>query len=143
LVAARNDQPFYRHEFIRIWSEHFAPDASLPDHHLAQRGWPAGRGSAAHAAAGPDVRVPVQQLESTSNEHSGRFDLIAEEDEAVAGRRIFSYLAGGPLLTAKAMAWFWDCYPPDRRKRADITASPLRASLEQLTDLAPALEGDR
>jgi acetyl esterase len=36
----------------------------------------------------------------------------------------------GPFLTAKAMAWFWDCYLPDEATRAEITASPLRASIE-------------
>ncbi|MGW1544791.1 alpha/beta hydrolase [Streptomyces sp. NPDC002309] len=47
--------------------------------------------------------------------------------------------ASGPFLTAKAMAWFWDCYTTDPAERAEITASPLRASLEQLTGLPPAL----
>jgi acetyl esterase/lipase len=46
--------------------------------------------------------------------------------------------ADGPFLTAKAMAWFWDAYLPDREKRSDITASPLRAKLEQLAGLPPA-----
>ena len=40
--------------------------------------------------------------------------------------------ADGPFLTAKGMAWFWDCYLPDREKRAEVTASPLRATLEEL-----------
>jgi acetyl esterase/lipase len=48
-------------------------------------------------------------------------------------------IADGPFLTAKAMAWFWDAYLPDRDKRGDITASPLRASHEQLAGLPPAL----
>ena len=47
--------------------------------------------------------------------------------------------ADGPYLTAKAMAWFWDAYLPDRSTRAEITASPLRASIEQLTGLPEAL----
>src|SRR5689334_10188099 len=40
--------------------------------------------------------------------------------------------ADGPFLTAKGMAWFWDCYLPDREKRAEITASPLRATMAEL-----------
>jgi acetyl esterase len=44
----------------------------------------------------------------------------------------------GPFLTAKAMAWFWDCYLPDEATRAEITASPLRASIEQLAGLPEA-----
>ena len=47
--------------------------------------------------------------------------------------------ADGPFLTAKAMAWFWDAYLPQRDQRGDITASPLRASREQLAGLPPAL----
>lgn len=46
--------------------------------------------------------------------------------------------ADGPYLTAKAMAWFWDCYLPDHTRRNEITASPLRATFEQLAGLPPA-----
>jgi acetyl esterase len=49
--------------------------------------------------------------------------------------------AAGPLaahLPAKGMAWFWDCYLPDQEKRAEITASPLRATLEELAGLPEA-----
>ena len=37
------------------------------------------------------------------------------------------------------MQWFWDQYTTDPAQRAEITASPLRASLEQLAGLPPAL----
>ena len=47
--------------------------------------------------------------------------------------------ADGPFLTAKGMAWFWDAYLPDRKKRDGVTVSPLRAKLEQLAGLPPAL----
>jgi acetyl esterase len=58
-----------------------------------------------------------------------------------AGQDTASYreFANGPFLTAKGMAWFWDAYLPDHGKRADVTASPLRASLDQLAGLPPAL----
>ena len=46
--------------------------------------------------------------------------------------------ADGPFLTAKAMAWFWDAYLPERRAAREITASPLRASLEDLAGLPEA-----
>ncbi|MFI5707636.1 alpha/beta hydrolase [Kribbella sp. NPDC051620] len=57
-----------------------------------------------------------------------------------AGQDTDSYgeFADGPFLTAKGMAWFWDCYLPDVTKRAEITASPLRASLERLSGLPEA-----
>ncbi|KIF04661.1 esterase, partial [Streptomyces sp. RSD-27] len=35
--------------------------------------------------------------------------------------------------------WFWDQYTTDETERAEITASPLRATTEQLTGLPPAL----
>jgi acetyl esterase len=47
--------------------------------------------------------------------------------------------ADGPWLTREAMRWFWDAYLPDEGERTEITASPLRASLEQLRGLPPAL----
>lgn len=46
--------------------------------------------------------------------------------------------ADGPFLSANGMAWFWDAYAPDEDTRASITASPLRATLEQLADLPEA-----
>jgi acetyl esterase/lipase len=46
--------------------------------------------------------------------------------------------ADGPFLLAKSMAWFWDAYLPDETKRAEITASPLRASIDQLAGLPEA-----
>jgi len=58
-----------------------------------------------------------------------------------AGQDTESYreFADGPFLSAKGMAWFWDCYTTDPAQRAEITASPLRASLEELRGLPPAL----
>jgi acetyl esterase/lipase len=47
--------------------------------------------------------------------------------------------AEGYFLRRDAMQWFWDQYTTDPAERAEITASPLRASLEQLTGLPPAL----
>jgi acetyl esterase/lipase len=51
----------------------------------------------------------------------------------------FIEFADGPFLTAKGMAWFWDCYLPDGARRSEITASPLRASLDELAGLPEAL----
>jgi acetyl esterase/lipase len=47
--------------------------------------------------------------------------------------------AEGYYLSAKAMAWFWDCYAPDLATRAEPFASPMRASDAQLAGLPPAL----
>ncbi|HWK43598.1 MAG TPA: alpha/beta hydrolase [Stellaceae bacterium] len=45
----------------------------------------------------------------------------------------------GPWLTKPAMQWFWNAYLPDEAKRKEPTASPLRASLDQLRGLPAAL----
>lgn len=46
--------------------------------------------------------------------------------------------ADGPFLLAKSMAWFWNAYLPDEDTRGEITASPLRATLEELAGLPEA-----
>ena len=58
-----------------------------------------------------------------------------------AGQDTDSYreFANGPFLRARSMAWFWDAYLPDREKRNEITASPLRATLDDLAGLPEAL----
>jgi len=43
------------------------------------------------------------------------------------------------FLTTPTMKWMYDMYISDPNKRADIHASPLQASLEQLQGLPPAL----
>ncbi|WP_370946564.1 alpha/beta hydrolase [Amycolatopsis sp. cg5] len=52
-----------------------------------------------------------------------------------------SYLrfAEGYFLGREGMKWFWDQYTTDPAQRAEITASPLRASLDELAGLPPAL----
>ncbi|WP_416481221.1 alpha/beta hydrolase [Streptomyces sp. CL12] len=47
--------------------------------------------------------------------------------------------AEGYFLRRDAMRWFWDQYTTDEKQRAEITASPLRATTEQLTGLPSAL----
>ncbi|MEU6258349.1 alpha/beta hydrolase [Streptomyces sp. NPDC047043] len=47
--------------------------------------------------------------------------------------------AEGYFLRRDAMQWFWDQYTTDEAERTQITASPLRASADQLTGLPPAL----
>jgi len=51
----------------------------------------------------------------------------------------YEQFANGPWLTRNAMQWFWDAYLPDAAMRAEVTASPLQASLEQLRGLPPTL----
>ncbi|MFC4470703.1 alpha/beta hydrolase [Streptomyces xiangluensis] len=51
----------------------------------------------------------------------------------------YHQFAEGYFLRRDAMQWFWDQYTTDEAQRAEITASPLRATTEQLAGLPPAL----
>jgi acetyl esterase/lipase len=51
----------------------------------------------------------------------------------------YHQFAEGYFLRRDAMQWFWNQYTTDEAQRNEITASPLRASLEQLTGLPKAL----
>lgn len=59
--------------------------------------------------------------------------------DAAQDTQSYRTFADGPFLTAKAMAWFWDAYLPDESRRAEITASPLRAALDDLEGLPETL----
>jgi acetyl esterase len=67
--------------------------------------------------------------------HQSLYYPVTDAAQDTASYREF---ADGPYLTAKGMAWFWDAYTTDPAERAEITASPLRASLDELAGLPPA-----
>lgn len=68
--------------------------------------------------------------------HQSLYYPVTDAAQDTASYREF---ADGPHLTAKAMAWFWDAYATSPEDRAEITASPLRATLDDLAGLPPAL----
>ncbi|GAA2208912.1 alpha/beta hydrolase [Nonomuraea monospora] len=51
----------------------------------------------------------------------------------------YQQFAEGYFLRRDGMRWFWDQYTTDEAQRAEITASPLRATVDDLTGLPPAL----
>ena len=51
----------------------------------------------------------------------------------------YRQFAEGYFLSRDGMQWFWDQYTTSEAQRNEITASPLRATTEQLADLPPAL----
>ena len=51
----------------------------------------------------------------------------------------YNQFADGPWLTRRGMQWFWDAYLPDLAARGAITASPNRATLDDLRGLPEAL----
>lgn len=92
LVEATDPQPFYRHEFIRIWIDNFAP--RLPLRILAIQDERGGLTGALPLLQrrGQILGAPVRQLAATANVHSCRFDLIAREPERAA-RALVEHLA--------------------------------------------------
>lgn len=51
----------------------------------------------------------------------------------------YNKFATDRFLTKNMMIWFWDQYTTDSAQRAEIYASPLRATLDELKGLAPTL----
>lgn len=51
----------------------------------------------------------------------------------------YQQFATGYGLSREDMRWYWDQYTTDPQQRAEITASPLRATKDDLTGLPPAL----
>ena len=51
----------------------------------------------------------------------------------------YQQFATGYFLTREAMKWFWNHYAPDVSLREQVTAAPLKATIEQLKGLPSAL----
>ena len=58
--------------------------------------------------------------------------------DAAMNTASYEQFATGYYLSRKAMEWFWDAYTSDPAQRAELTASPNRASTQQVTGLPPA-----
>lgn len=82
------------------------------------------------------VAIMAKQRGDVTLIHQSMYYPVTDAGQNTASYREF---ADGPFLTAHAMAWFWDCYLPDVERRAEITASPLRADVDELRGLPPAL----
>jgi acetyl esterase len=54
-------------------------------------------------------------------------------------RASYTYFAQERFLTTPLMKWMWDNYLPDLKERDNKYASPLKATLEELKGLPPAL----
>ena len=84
LVEATADEPFYRHEFFRIWVDDFAPEARLRILTLRDEAGALSAVLPLMAERASLYGVPARQLGATANPHSCRFDLVAREPEAAA-----------------------------------------------------------
>src|SRR5712692_2783602 len=78
----------------------------------------------ARERGGPDIRLQL---------------LFYPVTDAAFDTASYHQFAEGCHLRRDAMMWFWDQYTRNPGERNQITASPLRASTEQLKGLPPAL----
>jgi acetyl esterase len=58
--------------------------------------------------------------------------------DAAMNTASYEQFATGYYLSRTEMEWFWDAYTTDPAQRSEITASPNRASAEQVAGLPPA-----
>jgi CelD/BcsL family acetyltransferase involved in cellulose biosynthesis len=92
LVVTTQDEPFFRHEFLRIWMTHFTPDAKLEVLTARDRTGKLAAVFPLMKTRGFVCGLPARMGASTGNSHSCRFDLVAENGRA-AGRTFFAHLA--------------------------------------------------
>lgn len=130
-----------------------SPEARYPtaiEESYAVLNWVAERGSEKQldgsriAIAGDSVGGNMSAaLTLMAKERSGP-DLAAQVlfypvTDASFDTRSYHEFAEGYFLRRDAMQWFWDQYTTDEAQRNEVTASPLRATTEQLAGLPPAL----
>jgi acetyl esterase len=78
------------------------------------------------------LTILAKQRGDVTFRHQSLYYPVTDAGQDTGSYRTF---ANGPYLTAAAMAWFWDAYLPDKALRDEITASPLRATLDELSGL--------
>ena len=96
------------------------------------------------AVAGDSVGGNMAAAATLMAKERGDVDFLAQlllypVTDASFGTGSYEQFAEGYFLRRDGMQWFWDQYTTDEALRNEITASPLRASLDQLAGLPPAL----
>ncbi len=130
-----------------------SPEAKYPtaiEECYAVAKWASGQG----VEYGLDPERLVVAGDSVGGNMAAAVTLLAKErGEPVIQRQLLFYpvtdanfdtesyhqFAEGYFLRRDGMMWFWDQYTTDPGERNEITASPLRASIEQLKGLPTAL----
>ncbi|UJW35319.1 alpha/beta hydrolase [Saccharothrix sp. AJ9571] len=108
--------------------------------HGGEHNLDAGRIAIAGDSVGGNMTAAVTLLAKQRGEVQFRqqvlFYPVTDANFDTESYRLF---AEGYFLRRDGMQWFWDQYTTDPAQRAEITASPLRASSEELQGLPPAL----
>ena len=108
--------------------------------HGAEHGLDAGRLAIAGDGTGGNMAAAVSLLAKTrAGPKFVQQVLFYPVTDANFDTGSYERFATGYGLSRDNMKWFWDQYVTDPARRAEITASPLRATTDQLTDLPPAL----
>ncbi len=90
LAASTLDEPFHRHEFLRIWIDNFHPRAPLRVLTAREKGELVGA-LALFQEEATVFGAPVRQVVSFANDHTPRFDLLARDPPATA-KAFFEHL---------------------------------------------------
>ncbi|QXH49462.1 alpha/beta hydrolase [Pseudomonas fakonensis] len=111
---------------------------------VAEHGKQIGVDSSRLAVAGNSVGGNMAAVVALKAKEAGtpklRFQLLLwPVTDASFETASYKQFADGHFLTTGMMKWFWDSYTTDAGQRAQIYASPLRATPEQLKGLPPAL----
>lgn len=114
---------------VARWVHRRGSEADLDASRLAVAGDSAGGNLAAALALLAKRRGDVTFV------HQSLYYPVTDAAQNTASYRDF---ADGPHLTAKAMAWFWDAYLPDKGRRDEVLASPIRAGVDELAGLPEA-----
>jgi acetyl esterase/lipase len=108
--------------------------------HGAEKGLDARRMAVAGDSVGGNMAIALTLMAK----ERGDVDLVAQAllypvTDASFDTGSYVQFAEGYFLRRDAMQWFWDQYTTDPNERAELTASPLRATPGQLAGLPPAL----
>ena len=106
----------------------------------AAHGLDASRMAVAGESVGGDMTAALTLMAKERGDvtfvHAGMYYPVTD---AAMDTASYDDFAEGYYLTRKAMEWFWDAYIPELDQRDEITASPNRATLDQLKGLPPTL----
>lgn len=91
-------------------------------------------------SVGGNMAAVVSLMAKEQNTPKLRFQLLLwPVTDAKFDTGSYNEFAEGHFLTKGMMQWFWDSYTTNASERAQIHASPLQASTEQLRGLPPTL----
>ncbi|WP_341522613.1 alpha/beta hydrolase [Pseudomonas sp. G.S.17] len=91
-------------------------------------------------SVGGNMAAVVSLMAKEQNTPKLRFQLLLwPVTDAKFDTGSYNEFAEGHFLTKGMMQWFWDNYTTNASERAQIHASPLQASTDQLRGLPPAL----